>query len=235
MTSYENVIIPIEPLDNLNLTHEKLLDWDFFYSTQRMLSSKEIDMIGDKVKVNRLPDMIYGYNRFYIANRKSNFVMEFNPLDMLDLCNFEERNKRWINTMVIQDNKYSAKEDNPNFIYYIPSDVKVQYHEKWKDLKVDREDVKKLDPTEDWTFSSTYMGTISKLSENRIFSLDTFPDFDVLMSNKNVDIKSTDENLPVNRLGQDNPIVKYMEINLYDDELCDNGVAMGNFRYFIIN
>jgi hypothetical protein len=25
-----------------------------------------------------------------------------------------------------------------------------------------------------------------------------------------------------------------MEVNLYDDELCDNGVTLGNFRYCYI-
>ena len=76
------------------------------------------------------------------------------------------------------------------------------------------------------------MGDVGKLSEHSIFTTNFkyFNDFDPFKTYKNVDIKSTDENLSVNRLGQENPILKYMEINLYDDELCDNGVSMGNFR-----
>ena len=45
-----------------------------------------------------------------------------------------------------------------------------------------------------------------------------------------VRIETTQEELPLDRLGRDNPILHYTEINLFDDELNDNGLAQGNFR-----
>jgi hypothetical protein len=233
LKALENILIPIEPLDDLKLNHEKINDWDFFWSVERMLSSKELDMIGDKVKINRLPEMLFGYNRFYLVNSKNNFLLEINPLQMLDLCNYEERKKKYLDKNIITENKFDKSTDEMNFVYYIPGDVKVQYYNKWKNIKVDREDVKIIDATEDWTFSSPYMGNIARLTDNRIFDskcTNIFSDFDTLKQYNNPDIKFTDENLPVNRLGQENPILNYIEINLYDDELCDNGVSMGNFR-----
>jgi type 2A phosphatase activator TIP41 len=228
----EYLKIKVEPLDEINLEHEKLGEWDFFYNCQKMLSGKELDMISDKMKVNRLPDMFYGYNRFYVVNKGANFCLEINPLDMIDLTSYAERNNKFMPVEKIQKGLFDPTKDDPNFIYYQLPDVKVQYYDKWKDMKIERDDVQKVDPTSDWTFNSPYMGQIGKLSDNKLFISNSkhFEDFDLLKKYPDFDIKPTDEELPVNRLGQDNPIIKYMEVNLYEDELCDNGLSQGNFR-----
>lgn len=243
-TNENSFIIPIEPQMEINLEHYNFSDWDFFWSVERMLSSKEMDMISDKVKINRLPDMLFGYNRFYLVNSKNNFLLEINPLHMLDLCNYQEREKKYINLDKKDDkivkteekSEHSNATSDSNFIYYIPNEVKVQYYNKWKNMKIEREDVKKLDPTEDWSFSSSYMGTIGKLKDHRLFDTNSkhFENFDLLKEYKDVEIKQTDESLPIGRLGPDNTILKYMELNLYDDELCDNGLSMGNFRFRVM-
>ena len=89
--NYLNAKIKIEPESPLVLEHEKVQDWNFFWNNERMLSTKELDMIGDSVKINRLPDMLFGYNRFYMVYAPGNFVLEINPLKMLDLVSYEER------------------------------------------------------------------------------------------------------------------------------------------------
>ena len=224
--------IQIEPANEISLEYEKLGDWDFFWNVERMLSSKEMDIIADKVKINRLPDMLFGNNRFYIVNGKNNLILEINPLKMLDLCNFKLREEKLFHEKKISNEEKLNAENDLNFVYYIPIDVKVQYYDKWKNLKVEREDVKKIDPVEDWTFSSCYMGTVSNLDTHPIFNSNSilFKNFDPFKKYKPIEIKKTEDTLPINRLGQENPIVKYMEINLFDDELCDNGLSMGNFR-----
>ena len=227
--------IKIEPSTEIHLEHEKFEDWDFFWNVERMLSSKEMDIIADRVKINRLPDMLFGNNRFYIVNAKHNFVYEINPLHMLDLGSYSLRSEKLLSEEKISKGEFSSQDKDPNFIYFIPDDVKVQYYEKWKNMKIERDDVKKLDPVEDWTFSSSYMGTIIQLDRHGLLSnnVELFSEangYDPFKKYNNVKIEKTAEGLPVHRLGQENPIIKYMEINLYDDELCDNGLSMGNFR-----
>lgn len=224
---FENTFtVKVEPATVINLEHEKMKDWDFLWNVERMLSSKEMDMISDKSRINRLPDMFFGNNRFYIINVKNNFIYEINPLKMLDLGNFSYREEK-----LVKDESLSKPQDL-NFIYYIPKDVKVQFYDKWRNIKVDRDDVKKIDPVEDWTFSSSYMGSLEHLDKHPVFhsNINLFESFDSFKKYKPLEIQKTEENLPIDRLGQDNPIIKYMEINLYDDELCDNGLSMGNFR-----
>lgn len=218
--------IPIMPSDKKNLEHDFVNEWDFYWSNERMMSSKEMDIISDRMKINRLPEIFYGNNLFYLVNSKSNFLYEISPMEMLNMSSYSLRQEKLQNSQ--------NKNSDLNFIYYEPGDVKVQYHNKWKDLKIDREDVKKLDPKEDWTYSSPYMGTIYNLDQHIIFdsvsdSLQT--SYDPFNKNCKFEIKETEMKLPVERLGPNNPILKYIELNLFDDELNDNGVSMGNFRY----
>lgn len=257
---YLDLHIKIEPAATINLEHMKAeSNWDFFYNSQKMLSSKEHDMLMDKIKTNRLPDMFFGYNRFYIANAKQNFLLEIDPIQMVDLCHFSERNKRFVD---IKDPKSLIKLDS---IYYIPNDIKVQFWDKWKNIKVERNDIQKRDPTSDWTFTTAYTGSINKLKSHKIFeeNFEKFKaqyglDFEKISvgdlqikdnssedplgakSKENagedfaVRVEPTDEELPLEKLGRDNPIMHYTEVNLFDDELNDNGLAQGNFRYFLL-
>jgi len=252
---YLDLHIKIEPAATINLEHMKVEnEWDFFYNTQNMLSSKELDMLMDKVKTNRLPDMFFGYNRFYIANAKHNFLIEIDPIQMVDLSHFSERNLRFVN---INDPKALIKKDS---IYYIPNEIKVQFWDKWKNIKTDRDDIQKRDPTSDWTFTTAYMGGITNLKSHKIFEeniqkfkaqynmdLDGISVDDLQIkdncedslreSSKDfaaanyVSIELTNEDLPLDQLGRENPILHYTEINFFDDELNDNGLAQGNFRY----
>jgi type 2A phosphatase activator TIP41 len=223
--------IKIEPEKEINLEHFTFKNWDFFWSEERMMSSKELDMISDKMKVTRLPDMFFGYNRFYIVNSAYDFVYEINPCEMIDYTSYTERKSRYMETGSIKAGEYNPITMTPNFVYYFPTDAKVQYYEKWKNLKIN--DVQKLDSTADWTFSSSYMGTTRRLSDTLLIKY--FNNFDCFKKYDPIDVKPTDEQLPVNRLGQDNQILKYMETNLYDDELCDNGLSEGKFRFRIMD
>jgi type 2A phosphatase activator TIP41 len=97
-------------------------------------------------------------------------------------------------------------------------------------MKVDRDDVQTLDATMDWTYCSPYMGTLSPLDKHKLFETGLFKS-----DSQNYKIEKTNESIPVNRLGRENTIVKYNEINLYEDELCDNGLTHSYFRFRIMN
>jgi hypothetical protein len=219
MNNTEN--IKIEGLADVEFEHFQHGGWHFFWNVQQMLSSKELDKLADKMKINRLPDMLFGYNRFYMVRPSSDFVYEINPLQMLDLCSYSEREKYFISEL-------NSSVTSNNFIYYNPKEVKVKYYEKWKNIKVDRDDIQKIDPTMDWTFSSSYMGWVDTFSSHKLYEKGKV-EVDPFVKTS-LEFGPSGEELPINRLGKDNPIIKYMEVNLYDDELCDNGLAQGNFR-----
>lgn len=228
----------VDPNREIKFEHVKSNDkeWHFFFTTDKMLSSKELDLIGDKVK-SKLPSMFYGFNRFYITNPKKNFIFEINPIKMMDLCNFKERNSRLLNL----ENKENLK-PLMDSIYYFPPDIKVQFYEKWKNIKCDRKDIQKKEPTDDWSYSTPYIGNFGTLRSHSIFennsaqfttNFENFRNTDDahVKDGCNISVELTNEDIPLDMLGQDNPIIHYMVCNLFDDELDDHGLAQGNFRY----
>ena len=231
---YSEVGIKHEDIQFENYNQE---GWEFFHSNKKMFSSKELDQVESIMKLKKLPDMFYGFNRFIIVNKTLDIIIDFNALDMLNFATFEERDKNLNKEVKNYSNKeYKGCLDkidlskepcfNLNTIYHIPSELKVQFADKWKLVKVERDDIEKRDPVFDWTYSTPYMGTISNLSENKIW----------VNSNKKTEhiqkfkIIPTLEEIPVGRLGPDNPIQHYTDIRFFDDELCDNGHCTGNLR-----
>jgi hypothetical protein len=85
--------IKVEPDMEITLEHFQQADWDFYWHIEKMMPSKELDQLGPFMKVKNIPDMTYGYNRLFMINKKNNFMYEINPLKMLDLASYSERNK----------------------------------------------------------------------------------------------------------------------------------------------
>jgi type 2A phosphatase activator TIP41 len=209
--------IIIEKEKEIELQEFKYKNWQFFYNNDKMYTTKELDMVLDRVKVTNVPEMFYGHNRFYFINPAFDFIYEINPLQMIDLVSYLQR---------------KAALDLNN-IYYEPNVIKVRNHEIWKNVKVERDDIIIAEPTMDWTYSSCYMGKIGKLRDSKFFDIDKF-NID-LFTFYEPKVVPTDEAIPLHRLGPDNPLEKYIEINLFEDELGDNGHSHGNFRFRTMN
>lgn len=221
----------------------------FLWNSQPMLSSKELDILSDKVKAPKIPDMFYGYNRFYILfPRKCNFIYEINPIQMLDLSNYLLMNEVYVHTEKQEKDEKEGSGSNENCIYYKPSPLKVQFYEKWKEIKVpDNVELEKIEATADCFYASSYMGHASKFSNHLIYkqymenklnssNSDLLKGFiEISEGNTRIKRELTDENIPIERLIPPNPVIKYWEIPLYDDELNDNGVTIANFRFRIMS
>jgi type 2A phosphatase activator TIP41 len=119
--------------------------WDFYYHTENMMNSSELDILCRnkeeyKLYTSHLPEIFNGYNRLFLVNKSKNFSYEFNPLQMLSLTSNTVRQKL-----------LKKKE-----IYYIPIQAKSQYG-------------KTEDKTEeDWSFSTPYMGHITSINKSDI-------------------------------------------------------------------
>jgi type 2A phosphatase activator TIP41 len=126
----------------ISLTKFSHKGWDFYSHSENMMNSKDLDILiknkdENKLHINHLPEIFYGFNRLFLINKTKNFCYEFNPLQMLSLANYTQRKKL-------------LKEKE---IYYIPNQAKSQYS-KTDDTKNE----------EDWSFSSPYMGHITSIN-----------------------------------------------------------------------
>ena len=105
-------------------------DFLYLWHTTTMLTSKELDFLSDRVKSDKLPDMFFGYNRFFIVFPiKYNLILEVNPIQMVNFTNYK----------ILEDSL--VKEDDPksekvNVCYYIPVEAKTQFYDVWKKIKI---------------------------------------------------------------------------------------------------
>ena len=86
--------------------------------------------------------------------------------------------------------------------------LKVQMAEKWKEERLNSKDVGEVVHPFDWTYSTEYVGTLVPSSH----------DF--------IRVEETKEQINLEKLKQQEKILFYNELILFEDELADNGVSI---------
>ena len=163
---------------------------------------------------------------------------------MVDRTNYEIINSNLVTSTEPQEN-------NINPTYYYPVESKIQFYEKWKNVKVpEKTEVQHCKIISDWAYSSPYMGNAGELTEHDIYKqhkmgsykfldnygLEKLENLEISEKNSEKSEKKritriiTDEQIPFHKLSQDNPVIQFWDIPLYDDELNDNGLSAGSFR-----
>ena len=198
--------------------------WDFYSHSEYMMNSVDLDLLckeNEKAKlyIDHLPEVFYGYNRLFVVNASKNFCYEFNPIQFMSLTKYDIRKK-------LYDNKD---------IYYIPPEVKVQYHKTWENIKVEgRSDIKRIEPTSDWSFSSPYLGYYSSITKSDISKF-----YPTIKDDKVFTKKFGEETggivIPLERLRPENKIIEYYQVEFFEDELSDNGISEGKIRFRIMD
>lgn len=183
--------------------------WEISTSQGQMMGSEAMDELGSGLGF-KIPALVYN-NTFARLKHDSGFTYEFLPHKALESIGTEYRK-----TVL-----YNGGEIRPESITVIPGEVKVSSASHWEGRTVPKsstfsEDSKEqvaakvFDSGNDWTFTSLYKGTVN--------------------STRNYRIEQTNEDIPVHRLGMDNPILWASEIVLFEDELDDNGHCKFTFR-----
>ena len=90
--------------------------------------------------------------------------------------------------------------------------LKVQMAEKWKEERVDSKGIWDVVHPFDWTYTTEYAGTLVPSSH----------DF--------IRVEPTKEQINLDKLKQQDKILFYNEIVLFEDELADNGVSILNVK-----
>jgi type 2A phosphatase activator TIP41 len=150
-------------------------DWEVYTTKQPILSSEEIDAEQDRLGIP-VPEMIFGHNKMEIKNRQNGFSISFNTPDALSLVDTSGENL-----------------------------IQVSYSKEWfSTRKTNGDDVKGIVKPFDWTYSTTYRGSL--------------PD--------GVVMKEEDVKIPLDKLKRPDPILFFDDMVLYEDELGDNGISV---------
>lgn len=150
--------------------------WEIYTTKQPILTSDEIDLENERLGIP-VPEMIFGHNKVEIKNKELGFSISFNTPDALSLVDTT-------GTDLIQ----------------------VSYSKEWfSTRKTNGEDVKGIVKPFDWTYSTTYRGSL--------------PDGVTMEETEN-------EHIPLDKLKRPDPILFFDDMVLYEDELGDNGISV---------
>lgn len=236
--------VDIEPKQKVDFEKIEFEGWEFYRSSLPMMNTKELDQIADVIPTHTLPDIVFGYNRFFFVNKKRNFLYEFSPIDSLSLSAFSLQNQRIhpdeLEEGKEEENKEILDDEHTllNRIDLKPGKVEVSMAGKWKGRDTSKiEDFTEIEVISDWTYSSPYKGTILYLDKSieRIKN-----DFDLEITldeepeNSKISVERCEDEIPVHRLTPANPIQHYMELELFEDELDDCGHMTSKVRFRIM-
>lgn len=59
------------------------------------MGSVDLEKLQQKLKLQHIPDEIYGFNKFILENQKLNFAYEISAEESLKLCNYETLNENY--------------------------------------------------------------------------------------------------------------------------------------------
>ncbi|KAF8005543.1 hypothetical protein HF325_001000 [Metschnikowia pulcherrima] len=182
-------------------------DWSIYTTKGPICLSDELDHLNDTRFDFPLPEMIFGSNSVRVLNEKTGASIEFNTLDALDSlapnADFKVAYyKEWLST------RPKAKSDVDDVVENEVSEVgltrsglasEMSASSKQTDASPDLQSVKPYD----WTYSTNYKGTLA-----------------------NCKFVSTTQDIPLEKLVRQDPILFFDESILFEDELGDNGISM---------
>jgi len=207
-------------------------DWIFSVEKSRISTSTELDQMVDALKLQGIPDIVFGKNRFIMNYTPNNFTLRLTPADSLSYCNFDK-----IKNCFMENFEKTTYFDVVNVV---PAELKIKQSETWKNKKVDdKTEVKVLEKISDWTYSTPYKGTIVRPEKKKDLSELTIA-LDKLTLDKPENklevpnLEVTTEEIPVGNLGPSNTIKYYNDISLFEDELGDCGLSQSNFRFRVM-
>lgn len=95
-------------------------------------------------------------------------------------------------------------------------------------------DFKQIEIISDWTYSTTYKGNVRYIS-NHIDRLKNETSLKLESDKKGeMRVEPTDDQIPLDKLGRDNPILHFGEVFLYEDDLGDQGYTRMQVRFRIM-
>lgn len=235
------------PKPTVETTTERQNGWKFEISKTQILKSTELDELSEVLKLQRIPDIVYGKNYFELHHEKTGFTYSILASDSLSYVNFAR-----LKEALMTSYGPEKKTEKLDAVQIEPSEVKVKESKYWQNKKVPEDaDIKVLEKISNWTYSTPYKGTILVKSTKEEAKATTEKPKEKEPESKEVKevkeekesaegsekktlkvyLQETDEEIPVKRLGMDNPILWGDQTVLFEDELDDSGLSQSTFRF----
>jgi type 2A phosphatase activator TIP41 len=177
--------------------------WEIRLRQGQMMGSESLDKLSSELGV-KIPAVVYDNTFLAICHKEKSIGFSITANKALELTSFEKR------AQVFTQGEAITLES----ISFLPGDLKVAHAKHWVGRTVpigatfsedssQQEIAKVFQSGCDWTYTTPYKGTWT--------------------NDRNLAFCKTDEEIPLHRLGMDNPILWGGEVMLYEDELDDCG------------
>lgn len=187
------------------------------------MDSVSLSHFAERLPPMQLPDLVYGFNSLVFEDQSAGISLDMNCFDALSLANLETR----------EGALYRAGPYLQTHINYVPSPIKVANAGLWARMTLPSDSLFKDTATaevlattlaadfgNDWTYSTPYKGLFKGMRSGSTF----------LPLPANFSIETTEQELPVERLGRDNPVLWASEVDFFEDELDDSGSSRSFVR-----
>ena len=227
-----------------------------------MSSEKEMDQESDRVGIMGLPEVFYGQNHLFIANKEYNILLDFNAVDSLSYSGYDKRSIFFdkdggldefeappkpeeveklaadLEKLVLSNSSLDDEEKSLNLININPKVVQVMQAGTWKKKDTSKiKDYQEVNVTSDWTYSSPWKGTIRYLSQaaqsvKDLTNLDI--DHNAESAKKFECVKPKESSIPFDMLTPENPILHFGQVFLFESDLEDCGYTMSLVRFRVM-
>ncbi|KAK1940454.1 TIP41-like protein [Phytophthora citrophthora] len=172
----------------------RLHNWVIGSNKTHITPIDTVDEIGEAAKLTP-PEMVFGKNQLVLYHESSGVCYNFLAVEALKGAHFPPPVSDQAQDIVAnQQLKVSIAKHNTN-----------------------KEDVKELDITYDWTYSTDYKGSLQRLTKSESSPV-TFT-----KSEEDAKVEATSERINYEKLKEREPILWFEDVGLYEDELHDHG------------
>ncbi|DBA00679.1 TPA: hypothetical protein N0F65_003608 [Lagenidium giganteum] len=158
-----------------------------------------MDQIGEEAKLTP-PEMVFGHNQLLFYHEPTGVCYNFLAVEALKGAHFSPPESDQAADIIAQQQlKVSVAKHNTN-----------------------KEDVKELDISYDWTYTTDYKGTLQRIvskggDKQRVRTED-------------VRVEPTTERINIEKLKEREPILWFDDVNLFEDELHDHGISVMSIK-----
>ncbi|KAF4319128.1 hypothetical protein BBO99_00006124 [Phytophthora kernoviae] len=174
----------------------RLHNWVIGANKTHITPIDDVDKIGEAAKMTP-PEMVFGKNQLLLLHEPSGVCYNFLAVEALKGAHFPPPSSDQAEDIVAnQQLKVAIAKHNTN-----------------------KEEVKELDITYDWTYSTDYKGSLQHVIRSESIP----PTFS--KSEEEVKTEITTQRIDIEKLKEREPILWFEDVGLYEDELHDHGTS----------
>ncbi|KAG3089174.1 hypothetical protein PI124_g17844 [Phytophthora idaei] len=174
----------------------RLHNWVIGSNKTHITPIDTVDEIGETAKLTP-PEMVFGKNQLVLFHEPSGVCYNFLAVEALKGAHFPP----------------PASDNAEDIVANQQLKVSIAKH------NTNKEDVKELDITYDWTYSTDYKGSLQRLIKSK--------ELPVTFTKREEDpqVETTSERINFEKLKEREPILWFEDVALYEDELHDHGTS----------